>query len=61
MQKLPLLQIHKLADTQQDIEKLTQIISERGPITIALYVNSNFQRYSGGIFDDDTCPQKERL
>lgn len=29
------------------------------PIAIGLYVNSNFQRYSGGIFDDPSCPQNK--
>merc|ERR1712038_686830 len=32
-------------------------IYENGPHSIYLYANSNFQHYSSGIFDDESCPK----
>ena len=34
----------------------TRAISTVGPISVALYVTSNFQRYKSGVFFDNSCP-----
>ena len=39
----------------QGIDSLTDSIANQGPHTIYLYVNSNFQFYTSGIFDDISC------
>ena len=38
------------------IESFKNAIAKQ-PIAIGLYVNNNFQRYAGGIFEDSSCPQ----
>ena len=35
---------------------LTNAIANVGPISVALYVTSNFQNYKSGVFIDTTCP-----
>jgi len=40
------------------IESFKNAISKQ-PIAIGLYVNTNFQRYGGGIFEDSSCPQNK--
>jgi hypothetical protein len=35
---------------------LTNAIANVGPISVALYVTSNFQNYKSGVFRDTTCP-----
>ena len=38
------------------IEKFAESIYSNGPHPMNVYVNSNFQRYFSGIFDDPSCP-----
>lgn len=42
--------------TGADESILTEAIGTVGPISVALYVTSNFQNYVSGIFIDTTCP-----
>jgi len=37
------------------IDHLADSVATHGPHAIYLYANSNFQRYSSGIFDDSSC------
>lgn len=34
---------------------LTEAIANVGPIAVSLYITSNFQSYSSGVFSDTTC------
>ena len=42
---------HRTLTSDQYAER----IYEHGPMSVLVWVNSNFQRYQSGIFDDDTC------
>merc|ERR1719346_50158 len=44
-------------DTKRYLEISMLIPSKNGPHSIYLYANSNFQHYSSGIFDDESCPK----
>ena len=37
------------------LDQYAERIFEDGPMSVGVWANSNFQRYQGGIFDDDTC------
>jgi len=40
---------------QKDEKSLQEACQNHGPISIAIAANSNFQSYTGGVFDDSTC------
>ena len=37
------------------LDQYAERIFEDGPMSVGVWANSNFGRYQGGIFDDDTC------
>jgi len=39
----------------KDEASLQEACSNQGPISIAIYANSKFQSYNGGVFDDQGC------
>jgi len=41
--------------TAGDINQMQSVLAQQ-PISISIYANSNFQRYTSGIFNDTTCP-----
>ncbi|TMW51171.1 hypothetical protein DOY81_003787 [Sarcophaga bullata] len=40
---------------QGNEQALSQAVASKGPIAVAIAVNSNFMHYKGGIYDDATC------
>lgn len=42
---------------QNDEEHLLEIVATVGPVSVAIAVNSNFMKYTEGIYDDPDCTQ----
>ena len=39
----------------KDEKALTNAIGNIGPVAVGIYVNSNFQNYASGVFNDPSC------
>lgn len=48
-------QITDYVEVATDEKAVTEALATKGPVTVALYVTSNFQNYVSGVFTDTTC------